>query len=346
MRAKRAYTHTYILTHSFSPHPHKQYVDPDYAGGGIGEYQFYDRHSHSWDTSSCKAGNGRCAKMDCHLRDTNFQLLGFFKEPNYHEWMEQLFKHQGVCLWNDQEYNFMQTDRYLWPCYCKSTGQTDADGNLLYYDTKPMPEGRIGIGLYTDSRCKYDYQGDEDVLSILEKAGGNHNEYGNIAQLKKGIDEWNSAFDVFKICQPCKAYDLGYNYNKGERKQHNDDDGYAAFSCYDDADYVNVNQCMKFRTKTEMLTADFRDLTLAHQQGNIVQFEVMGRTYGYGGYRHHKGYMIHEHFDMLAAPGIPLRNWIFLGLSLVFFFSAFVYYLKLKWQQRRYRRTLNAPLLS
>jgi hypothetical protein len=68
------------------------YVDLDYAGGGIGEYQFYDRHSQNWDKTSCVAKSGRCAKMDCHLKETNFQLLGFFKEPNYHEWMEQLFK--------------------------------------------------------------------------------------------------------------------------------------------------------------------------------------------------------------------------------------------------------------
>jgi hypothetical protein len=34
--------------------------------------------------------------------------LAFFKEPNYQTWMEQLFNHQGVCLWNNNEYNLMQ----------------------------------------------------------------------------------------------------------------------------------------------------------------------------------------------------------------------------------------------
>lgn len=82
----------------------RQYVDLDYSGGGIGEYQFYDRQNHRWDATSCKSEkNGRCARMDCHLKDTHFKLLGFFKEPNYHEWMEQLFKHQGVCLWTNEE---------------------------------------------------------------------------------------------------------------------------------------------------------------------------------------------------------------------------------------------------
>jgi hypothetical protein len=74
------------------------YIDLDYSGGKIGEYKFYDHKEHRWDDTSCVANNGRCAKMDCHLKTTHFKLLGFFKEPNYHEWMEQLFKHQGMAL--------------------------------------------------------------------------------------------------------------------------------------------------------------------------------------------------------------------------------------------------------
>lgn len=33
---------------------------------------------------------------------------------------------------------------------------------------------------------------------------------------------------------------------------------------------MNVNQCMKFKTKTEMLTANFCDIMLANEQGNII----------------------------------------------------------------------------
>lgn len=320
----------------------------DYEGGGIAEYQFYDRRAQKWDDTSCVAGNGRCAKMDCHLKNTHFKLLGFFKEPNYHEWMEQLFKHQGVCLWNDGEYSFMDTDRYLWPCYCTSTGQMDEDGNLLYYDTKPMAEGRIGLGLYTDSRCKYDYTGTLDMMEILEK-GADKNDYGSVAQLKKGLEEWNDAFDVFKVCQPCKAYNLGYNkdLNKGNgnRQGGNDDDGNASpFSCYDDADYVNVNQCMKFRTKTEMLAAEFRDLMLAHQQGNIVQFEVMGKTYGYGGYRSDKGTMINHKFNALTGQtGIPTSTIAFFVLSTAFLIFALVVFFHLR---RKRNRVLSASSKS
>ena len=62
-----------------------QYVDPNYTGGGIGEYSFYDADKGSWDESACEAhGNGRCVPMDCHELDTTtWKLLGVFKEAVY-----------------------------------------------------------------------------------------------------------------------------------------------------------------------------------------------------------------------------------------------------------------------
>lgn len=45
------------------------YVDLDYQGGGIGEYQFFNDESSTWDKSACDATGGkRCALMDCHLQ--------------------------------------------------------------------------------------------------------------------------------------------------------------------------------------------------------------------------------------------------------------------------------------
>jgi hypothetical protein len=60
------------------------------------------------------------------------------------------------------------------------------------------------------------------------------------------------------------------------------DDQYAAnndgtdFDCYDQADYTNVNQCMKFMAKTEMQTATFRDLAVASAQGTLVDSPLAG----------------------------------------------------------------------
>lgn len=318
------------------------YIDLDYSGGGVGEYQFYDRHEQRWDDTSCVANSGRCAKMDCHLKSTHFKLLGFFKEPNFHEWMEQLFKHQGVCLWTNDEYEFMDNDRDLWPCDCIETGMTDEHGNALYYDAKPMIEGRLGVGLYTDERCRYDYTGKMDTSEVISQVGG------DISDLEQSLSNWNDAFDVYKVCQPCKAYNLGYNSDlnegKGDREGGDQENGGDAFDCYDDADYVNVNQCMKFKTKTEMIAADFRDLMLAHEQGNIVQFEVSGYTYGYGGYRYNTGSLATQ-FDMAGKVVYDKKNLILFVASAIFAAFgaiAYVYYRGKESISRKWR----IPLVS
>ena len=268
-----------------------QYVDLDYQEGGIGEYQYYDRKRGRWDSSACKEhGDGRCVKMDCHLPNTHFSLLGYFKEPNFGQWMEQLFKHEGVCVWTDEEYTFMQQDRVSWPRYCTASYSTDEDGNTLYFDVQPISGGRIDLGLYTDERCSVDYQGSidvSDVISYFEANGGNDSSQqgagdqstATTLELSEEIDAWNDAFEIFTICQPCKAYNLGYipsdQYSQDDRDHDDEDDeneGY--FSCYDDAGYHNVNQCMKFRTKTDMQGATVRDIVLAAQQGTIQQVKL------------------------------------------------------------------------
>lgn len=67
------------------------YVDLEYEGNGIGEYQFWNSDQQKWDTTSCNyVENSRCAKMDCHLEDTHWSLLGLFKHRSYDDWMEQV----------------------------------------------------------------------------------------------------------------------------------------------------------------------------------------------------------------------------------------------------------------
>lgn len=292
--------------------PTTKYVDEGYSGHGIGEYQYYDRKSKQWSNYACqKYGNtDRCVKMDCHNPDTHFSLLGFFKEPYYDTWMEQLFKHEGDCVWTDYEYQFMQADRKIWPSYCTESGVDD-----LYFDLKPGAYGEYNIALYTDDSCIQEYtqespsvaevlmkyacenrnenQGDRKLqqnnnknnkyyytydlmdYSFCDGGGGEgdrnrwwNNHYqqakGNIYQLDEDLKKWNDAFDVFKQCQPCKAYNLthivaglgyvanadgnryGDNNNGGRRKladdDATDDQYYSEFRCYDVAGYTNVNQ--------------------------------------------------------------------------------------------------------
>jgi hypothetical protein len=62
------------------------------------------------------------------------------------------------------------------------------------------------------------------------------------------------------------------------RFQEREDDKYT---CNDDADYTNVNQCMKFYAKADMQVATFRNLELAGSQGTIVEVDLnTGQTIG------------------------------------------------------------------
>jgi len=241
-----------------------QYVDLEYEGDGIGEYQYWDRFNQVWDKTPCQvSGTQRCAKMDCHLDNTHFSLLGFFKHKSYDDWMEQLFKHEGMCIWTDEEYAFMSDARETWPDGCILSGTTTDDGAAIYYDLKPVTGGGITLALYTDERCivEYQQQGKNDPITIENvignilvdgdgDGGGSHDNNYDFASsygtLEASLAAWDSAFDIFKICHPCVAHDLenyGYNgqgiygENYGKYTYGNDDDGYnyggggADFDC-------------------------------------------------------------------------------------------------------------------
>jgi hypothetical protein len=128
--------------------------------------------------------------------------------------MEQLFKHEGVCVWGEDTYKFASNMRKNLPNQCKNSKQTDEKGNYLYYAVKPAAQGNITIGLYTDNVCSVEYGGREyDVWTL-----SGYSQYY--------FEAFNDALDTYKICQPCISYSLS-------------EDG---FNCYDDAGYTNCNQ--------------------------------------------------------------------------------------------------------
>lgn len=273
-----------------------------YSGLGFGEYQFFDTYAQKWDTSACETiGNGvsatvdeetgeetthvdasACKKMDCHLPNpnSNWQLLGYFKEAQYTAWFEQLFKHEGYCVWQNNEYNFMYPNYYAWPSGCTATETTLSDGTtLLYYDTKATANGNMTYGLFTDSKCSADYQGNEVTMESVLLSGEGSND-DSLLSLQY-LDKWNAAMEIYKVCQPCRAYSL---HSKNKNNDNNNDDydpNNGLFQCYDAAGYTNVNQCMKFRTKTYMSYATLEQVMEAAQQGGITSISVHGgRTYG------------------------------------------------------------------
>lgn len=243
------------------------YVDLSYEGGGIGEYQFWDADTRKWDTSTCDytarvsnknggSSSARCAKMDCHLEDTHWSLLGFFKHKGYDDWMEQLFKHEGVCVWTDDEYSFMKNARKAWPQGCTSSSTVTTNGETIFYDIKPTRGGSITLGLYTDTRCiqEYQSQGKSDPINaenvignLLINNGGSNDHSGDknnnqnsasssYSTLSASLEAWDDSFSIWKQCQPCVAYDR-FNYGYSVNDDNYRGSAYGSYRYGYDDDY-------------------------------------------------------------------------------------------------------------
>ena len=227
------------------------YRDPKYKGGSIGEYQFYDWRTGEWDDSTCQSG--RCARMNCHESRTHWKLVGVFKEDDGLEWAEQLFKHQGYCVWNDAEnaeengnggsgdsgessaYNFMQNVYENWSSYfgCTQLSISDDNGNTLYVDSKPLPEGNFSYGIYYDEDCSqpssmtfgdYIVKWYEENYYYYYYYGNYQSGYEMAAEHEQNVRIWNRLMNDFKICQPCRAYSRFVD-EEDNSNENNDDDG-------------------------------------------------------------------------------------------------------------------------
>jgi hypothetical protein len=130
--------------------------------------------------------------------------MGVYKEASYFgndAFFEQLFKHEGICVWNDDDvYDFMSSAREeAWPSGCVKTNYG------VYLDLKPTLNGNMSYGLYTDEICRSAYTGSDLYVDLVAK---------NMGLLSgSSMNMWNDALEVFKTCQPCRAYNLAKQYN-------------------------------------------------------------------------------------------------------------------------------------
>jgi hypothetical protein len=69
-------THTLAFTPKTITLRLKQYIDPNYAGGGYDEY----------------FGDGAPGSLDCHSPDTDWKLIGVYRQEFY-QYVEQISKH-------------------------------------------------------------------------------------------------------------------------------------------------------------------------------------------------------------------------------------------------------------
>ena len=216
------------------------YHDANYEGGSIGEYQFYDWTTDNYFNSTC-VENKRCVRMDCHEKDTeNWQLVGVYKETDgLVDWAEQLFKHQGYCLWDgDKEgdnngnsatgdYDFMQDSYEDWMDYtgCAQLDNfNDNGGNQLYADIQPQPMGNFTYGIYTDEACTKpsdDMTWNEYIIKLYAQDDYNYG-YELANQQEQATHRWNALMNEYKICQPCRAYN---RIVMGDDNDNNNDDG-------------------------------------------------------------------------------------------------------------------------
>ncbi|OEU21829.1 hypothetical protein FRACYDRAFT_231975 [Fragilariopsis cylindrus CCMP1102] len=262
------------------------YVDPGYRGDSIGEYQFYNRFEETWDKSTCQTG--RCAKMDCHSSKSRFKLIGVFKEADgLTDWAEQLFKHEGYCVWNDNANANTDDDNE----------EGNDDGNSVYRHLRPQGEGNITDSLYTDEDCtQKSYMSFADyIIKWYTNYYYDSDKGQQVAEKwQANTVRWNELMTDYKVCQPCRAYTKTPTYDDDVdrlrflRRLDDNDDGEGdeeqyGYNCYDDAGYRNCNQCHKFETKTDMEAATVSDLERASAQGTILAIKVDGVTYGKGG---------------------------------------------------------------
>ena len=191
-------------------------------------------------------------KLDCHERNTEWELLGVYKEyDGLEDWAEQLFKHQAYCLWDEETYENMQTWREEWPVECEELQYLiDSEGNTIYAHLKPVYGGSISMGLYIDDKCTQ-----ESVNTYFDYIHSYYTYYvsedqadGAVQTWLDMIDGWNDAMDLFKICQPCRAYSrTPSNQQQDEDRSGDENDGEGeqepfGYNCYDDAGYTNCNQ--------------------------------------------------------------------------------------------------------
>mmetsp|Transcript_6680 Transcript_6680/g.7523 ORF Transcript_6680/g.7523 Transcript_6680/m.7523 type:complete len:737 (+) Transcript_6680:76-2286(+) len=310
------------------------YHDPGYQGLGIAEYKFYQRETGKWDGRTCRAQQywpfiKRCQRLNCHEAHTKWELVGVFKQTDgLYDFTEQLFKHQGYCLWDadkdgsnsdssdsedgdneesSSDYNFMTTLAENWVAECtQHESFVDANGNALYYDTKPLAAGFMTYGVYTDASCLT--ESDLTWSDILEASDNDNDNDNDVLPSIAALDRWNALLGDYKICQPCRAYnrvttdeggsgsgDGSEEDDSGDYEDGDDGEGgkdRSGFDCYDAAGYLNCNQCYKFQTQTDMEVASTADLESATIQGTILALQVDGITYGQGHY---------------VAPGRALR---------------------------------------
>jgi hypothetical protein len=204
------------------------------------------------------------------LQGTNFKPLGYFRQDSPVEFLALLAKHQGSCSFSDGEANAVADGAEWLPQQCTQT-QLD-DGTAIYFDLQPKKYGAVDVALYTDARCSMLYSGSADAQTVLTAY------YGYDVSLDENMKNINSALETFKVCTPCRTFDLT-NVPDTVAEVAEGEDGAVeeaevvndAFVCNDDAGNAGVNQCAMFAQNSQISTASMSEISTASSQGSITR---------------------------------------------------------------------------
>lgn len=154
------------------------------------------------------------------------------------------------------------------PQQCTVSNIQVSGSTYIYFDLKPKSNGDIDVGLYTENTCAVEYTGSETTAQAVLTA---YNGYDvALAQNLKAI---NSALDTFKVCTPCRTFNLDAKTvaPTDDANAQGVDPNSLDFVCTDAAGDTGVNQCMLFATTTQISSATTSDISMASQQGSITR---------------------------------------------------------------------------
>ena len=296
-----------------------QYVNPNYQGNGYYEY----------------FGDSPTSKLDCHNPDSDWQLLGVYRQEFY-QFIEQISKH----LWAIDEYEYIVALAglaYMTDYDCFQVGN-DNSGDAIYAGVAPQPYGKFQMALYTDQYC----------LTPNENLGKNFDDYGLTSDIDLGskdatdddsyswaYDDWydtqeytltnlNDVYEEFKYCTSCvdyPTYQDGYFIG---------DDG------TDDDDLIN--QCWKFYSH-DSFTCEAECIAMAHAQGTILSVSYGDTMFGKTSanfYQHSSG----DDQKSMESPMAKLLANAFLTLSFILFVATFLAFAVAR--RSRYRESRSA----
>lgn len=237
-----------------------QYVDPNYQGNGYYEY----------------FGDNPVGKLDCHNPNTQWQLLGVYRQEFY-QFIEQISKH----LWAYYEYDYVVALAglaYMTKYECFQVGKSNK-GEAIYASVAPKPYGKFEMALYTDAYCLtpndstgYTY---DDLAGNYNGNGNNNNQNnnyqdGDYAEWWEDTQEYtftqlNDVYEPFKYCTSCIDYPT---YQ----------DGYVIGDTGMDDDDL-INQCWKFYSHNSY-PCESDCVAMANAQGTILSVTVGDKMYG------------------------------------------------------------------